>query len=230
MKNWIIIALLFTVSFGAKAGTFEKDLETFTSIRAAGNYKVILKKGDVNKAEIANDDEDVDDDEILLDVVRDELRVRLKADIFKERDIEIVITYKELNLITAKKGCRVVFDTAIEKDKMEFVAESGGKIKAEVKTKKVIASISAGGSIHLKGTTAEAAYNVSAGGTIGAVSLDADKVVATVKAGGEIICTVVNDLNIKITSGGNVSYYGDPGAFEQKITLGGKIIKMNKTH
>ncbi|MFT5823425.1 MAG: hypothetical protein ACI8ZM_004686 [Crocinitomix sp.] len=229
MKNWIIIVLLLTLSFGAKAGTFEKDLETFTSIRAAGNYKVILKKGDVNKAEIVNDDEAVDDDEILLDVVRDELRIRLKADIFKEREIEIIITYKELNLITAKKGCRVVFDTPIEKDKMEFVSESGGKIKAEVKTKKVLASISAGGSIHLKGTTDKAEYNVSAGGTIGAVSLDADKVEATVRAGGEIICTVGNDLLIKITSGGNVSYYGEPKAYEQNITLGGKITKMNKT-
>jgi hypothetical protein len=229
MKNWIIIALLLPLSFGAKAGTFELELEDFTSIRAAGNYKVILKKGDVNKAEIVNDDEDVDDDNILLEVVRDELRVRLKADTYKERDIEIVITYKTLNLITAKKGCRVTFDQTIEKNRMEFEAESGGKIKAEVKTKKVIASISAGGSIHLNGTTDEAEYNVSAGGTIGAVSLAADKVIATVKAGGEIICSVENDLSIKITSGGNVSYFGEPGAYEQNITLGGKIKKMNKT-
>ena len=229
MKNWIIIALLLPISFGAKAGTFEKELDDFTSIRAAGNYKIILKKGDVNKAEIVNNDEEVDDDEILLDVLREELRIRLKADIFKERKIEIVITYKELDLITAKKGCRIVFDKAIVQDKMEFVSESGGKIKAEVKTKKVIASISAGGSIHLKGTTAEAEYNVSAGGTIGTVSLEAEKVVATVRAGGDIICTVVNDLHIKITSGGNVSYYGEPVIFEENITLGGKVIKMNKT-
>lgn len=229
MKNWIIIALLMPLSFGAKAGIFEVELEDFTSIRAAGNYKIILKKGDVNKAEVVNDDDAIDDENILMDVVRDELRVRLKADTYKEREIEIIITYKDINLLTAKKGCRVVFDQAIEKDKMEFVAESGGKIKAEVKTKKVIAEISAGGSIHLKGTTDEAEYNVSAGGTIGAVSLNADKAIVTVKAGGEIICTVENDLAIKITSGGNVSYYGEPKAYEQKITLGGKITKMNKT-
>ena len=229
MRNWIIIALLMSLTFGAKAGDFELDLEHFTSVKTGGSFKLTLQKGEVEKAQVRNNDEDVDDEEVLIEVVRDELRVKLKNDTYKERKIEIVITYIDLDLVTAKKGCQLVMSGVIDKDTIQFEAESGGKIKAELNTKKVSASISAGGSIHLSGTTAEAEYNVTAGGTIATISLAAAKVAATVKAGGEIICTVEDELNIKITSGGNVSYYGEPKGYEEKITLGGKITKMNKT-
>ncbi len=229
MKNWIIITLLLTLGFGANAGEFEEQLDHFTNIKAAGNFKVTLKKGEKEMATIINEDANVDDDKIILEVEEDELSIRIKGDTYKERVLEIVIIYVELESVTSKLGCRLTIDDSLSTDKIEFISDSGGKIRATVAAKKLFATVSAGGSIHLDGAANTAYYKVKAGGTIGAVSVQADKVEATVKAGGEIICSVENDLSIKITSGGSVSYFGDPEGYEQNITLGGKIHKMSKT-
>lgn len=226
MKNWIITLLLIGIGLSAKADDFELKLAEFRSIKAQGNYKVILEKGETNTAKIENHDNDVDDDKIIVEVVNDELRVRLKGDTYKERDVVITITYIKLDKVIAKMGCELEVKGVMDVDNIEFNSDSGGKIKASVNSKRVRTKISAGGSIHLDGTTEKAFYAVSAGGTLGAVSLSAKMVVAEVTAGGEIICSVIDDLAIKITSGGNVSYMGDPEAYEQKITLGGKIAKM----
>ena len=226
MKNWLIVTLLVITSFGVKAGNFDVEIDHFTGVLAMGNFKVTLKKGDVDKVEVINNDEDIIDEKIVCEVEKDVLKLRLKGDTYKERDIEIIVTYTDLSQITSKLGCRLTVEGEMGVDEIEFNSESGGKIKATVASKKVKASISAGGSIRLSGEVDEVEYKISAGGTIGAVSLKANEVKAQVTAGGEIICSVKSVLAIKITSGGNVAYIGDPEGYEQNITLGGKITKM----
>lgn len=227
MKNWIIVMLLMAVGFNANASDFEIEVGEFSEIKAMGKYKVTLKQGDANKVEVFNgDEEDLADDRIVAEVDDDELVLRLKGDTYGERDLEIVVTYVNINKLTSKLGCHVVVESPLKGEEVKLISESGGKIKAEIRSDKVIAEISAGGSIHLDGETGEAEYKISMGGTIGAVSLAAVSVKATVTAGGEIICSVEEDLSVKITSGGNVSYMGEPEGFEQNITLGGKITKL----
>jgi len=227
MKNWIILVVLFLVGPMAMAGNFEVEVEPFNHVRILGNYRVVLQKGDSVKVEVNNNDEDVDDDKIICEVDDDqELTIRIKADTYKEREIEIIITYTDLEVIQGKFGCRIEMKNPIEQDEIRIAMESGSKIRATVDLKKLNAEISAGGSIHVDGKVLNAAYKVSAGGTIGAASLIATSVAATVRAGGEVICYAEEDLAIKITSGGNVSYLGEPEGFEQNITLGGKITKL----
>jgi len=226
MKNWIIGLMVFGSFVTAKAGDFTPSVGFFDEIRVLGNYKVFIEKGAEQKIEIKNNAPEIIDEKIICEVKDSVLTVRIKGDSYKERAIEVYITYTELSQLTAKSGCIVEVKNVMEQENMSFFSESGGKIKAKVASKYILAAISAGGSIHLEGTANEAEYRVNAGGTIGVVSLKAKKVIAQITAGGEIICSVEDDLSIKITSGGNVSYLGTPEAYEQNITLGGKISKM----
>ncbi len=141
--------------------------------------------------------------------------------------MEVLYTYNYLKEINDKFCCEIATTEVFTND-MTFTSESGGKIKASVDCANVTAIINASGSIDLKGTTKNAVYKVGAGGTIAAIDLIATKVFAQVSAGGDVICAVIDDLSIKITSGGNVSYYGNPEAYQQNVALGGKITKMKK--
>ncbi len=226
MKNWIIGLVILGSVVNVNAGDFTPNVAFFNQIRILGNYKVFIEKGTEQKIEIKNNAPEIIDEKIICEVKDSVLTVRIKGDTYKERAIEVYITYTDLQQLTAKSGCIVEVKNVMEQDSMSFFSESGGKIKAHVNSQFVLASISAGGSIHLEGSAKEAEYRVNAGGTIGVVSLIAKKVFAQITAGGEIICRVEDDLSIKITSGGNVSYMGTPEAYEQNITLGGKISKM----
>ncbi|MDA7803845.1 DUF2807 domain-containing protein [Crocinitomix sp.] len=226
MKHFILVTFLFLINYTAKAGDFEVEVSIFHSIEILGNFKVTAQKGEVEKVEIKNLEDDLADEKIICKVKNQVLTVRIKGDLYTEKNIEILITYTNIHYILAKYGCRLEVKGQMEADELEFQTESGGKIKADIKVDKVKATIGTGGSIRLLGTANEATYKISAGGTIGAISLMANKVTAKITAGGEVICSVKNDLSINITSGGTVSYMGEPKAFEQKITLGGTITKM----
>lgn len=226
MKNWIMGLLLSLVSTSGSAGDFIAKVDYFDEIRVLGNYKVFVQKGDEQKVEIKNNAPEVIDEKIICEVKDSTLTVRIKGDTYKERAIEVYITYTTLNWLTAKNGCIAEVMNTMDQSTMNFSVEAGGKIKAKVTCNQLKAEITTGGSIHLEGLVDDATYKVSAGGTIGVVSLDARKVYAQVTAGGEIILRVKEDLSIKITTGGNVSYVGTPEAYEQSITLGGKISKL----
>lgn len=226
MKNWIIGLVVLGLSFSANAGDFSPSVSPFNQIRVIGNYKVFVTQGETQKIEVKNNAPQIIDEKIICEVKDSILTVRIKGDTYKERAIEVYITYTSLSSITSKNGCILEVMNNMNQDMINFDSESGGKIKAKVECKKVTASINTGGSIHLEGIADEAEYKVSAGGTIGVVSLIAQKVIAQITAGGEIILTVEDELSIKIISGGNVSYIGNPEAYEESITLGGKISKL----
>lgn len=228
MKKYIGAFVLVILSgLTTFAGTINPEVTYFNQVRFLGNYKVLLQKGTTQKVEIKNNDASLLDEKIVCEVEDSVMTIRIKGDTYKAKMMEVVVTYTDLNEISAKFGCEVTANDVFTND-ITFNSESGGKIKAAVDCANVTATINASGSIHLNGTTKNAVYKVGAGGTIGAIDLAATKVFAQVSAGGEIICAVIDDLSIKITSGGNVSYYGNPEAYEQNIALGGKITKMKK--
>lgn len=228
MKKYIAAFVLVILSgLTTFAGTINPEVTYFNQVRFLGNYKVLLQKGTTQKVEIKNNDASLLDEKIVCEVEDSVMTIRIKGDTYKAKMMEVVVTYTDLNEISAKFGCEITTNDVFTND-ITFNSESGGKIKAAVDCANVTATINASGSIHLNGTTKNAVYKVGAGGTIGAINLAATKVFAQVSAGGEIICAVIDDLSIKITSGGNVSYYGNPEAYEQNIALGGKITKMKK--
>lgn len=226
MKNITFLILLsFISTLTSFAGDFEMRLNDFRLIKVMGNYKVKLIKSTENKIKI-NNKTSLDDERIVAEVEGNELIVRVKRDTYKERDIEVTIYYTKIFAVTASKGAVIEGEDVLTGDLVRLDAEYGGKIKLGVNCETLQATIATGGSIHINGRCDFAKYEVAAGGTIGAVSVDAFKVDADIRAGGEIICKVTDELKVKILSGGTVSYLGNPKGLEQDITLGGNITKL----
>jgi formylmethanofuran dehydrogenase subunit C len=226
MKKIGLSILSFLLTVTALASNFDLKMDAFTTAEVSGNYKVKFVQADAPSIKVVNKDDELDDDRIIAEVSGSELTIRIKADTYVKRDLEITVYYTKLWSLTAKRGCEVVVKDRLMGDMITIQSESGGKIDVKAEATNLTASVSAGGSISIDGKADVAEFSVSAGGTIGAIDVIAGKVVATVKAGGEIICAADTDLSIKIVSGGSVSYKGNPAKFEQDITLGGKITKL----
>jgi hypothetical protein len=225
MKNLLTIVFV-AFSFFGLAGHSEIKVDHFTTVSAQGNFQVTLILSDLEKVEILKDDPDLDDDKILVEVTGSELSIKIKADVYKERELEVIVYYKKVNELNSKRGIWMIVKEPLVGDEIRLNCGNGGKIKTEVKCETVKLSISGGGSIKLTGTADIAEYSVQVGGVIAAINLDVASVYAEVSTGGEIICYAKEKLDIKISTGGNVSYKGSPESYSEKIVLGGTIEKL----
>ncbi|WP_027419256.1 head GIN domain-containing protein [Crocinitomix catalasitica] len=226
MKNIFFTLLTLCITFGATAGSFEREVSAFNSVLISGNYKVKLVASDKEYVKINNKEDDLADEKIVTEVEGSELIIKIKGDNYKSRNLEITVYYNQLWSVTVKRGAEVFAKGVLTGDIISATCESGGRLDMKVECTSLKVNINAGGSIGIDGQTTSADYRIAAGGTIGAIDVNADNVLAEVKAGGEIICSVNKKLNVKIITGGSVNYRGNPEEIVEDIKLGGKITKL----
>jgi len=227
MKKNLLFAALF-VSFlpTANAGEFDKTVDPFTSVVATGNFAVTMTESTEEKVHVINKDTEITDDRILVTVTGGTLDLRIKNDVVRDKPIEIIVYYKKLFQIESKKDCKLTVTSPIKGDLFTFICTTGGKIKADVTLTTLKVNISNGGTVNLSGTATTAEYVIGTGGTIAAINVKTETTSAKISLLGDINCNVSKKLTVKITSGGTVTYRGNPATFEEKITLGGTVTKL----
>lgn len=226
-NSLLILTFLFSLlSIGQE--TLNKSLSEFTEIAIVGRYTAEIFQGNEYKVTYTLGDEEVENEKLEFSFKNDRLTIKYSGGALNDIDLHLKITVPQLTYIEAKHGVqiRVSDHFKFNKDGIEFQSYSGGKILATSNEASWIkASVNQGGSIRIKGETILAEFSVKTGGTIGAANLKANKVDANVTMGGEIICYPIELLEAKVTSGGTISYKGDPEKIKEKTRLGGTIEK-----
>ncbi|MEO9257271.1 MAG: DUF2807 domain-containing protein [Crocinitomicaceae bacterium] len=228
MKKLSILFLFVIPFLGFSQEFWSKKLSEFSTISIQGRMQVVLASGDEYKVEANIHGDNVDIDKLVFIYKDSKLSVRYQGGAFA--DVDLILTFylpKSVD-IEVKEGVelRMKDGYVLKKDKLMITAFAGGKIAATVASEKVTAEIHQGGSIRLSGSTTDLDCHVFTGGTIATISLKAKNVTASVAMGGEIITTAEDNLDAKVTSGGTISYKGEPKKKTEKITLGGKIEKL----
>ncbi len=211
----------------SQAGEGTKTVDEFNKATFIGDFDVKLKQGDTTSVKYINKDGGLDDSKIQIRVEKGVLKVSLKNDLYVDAyALTIIVTYKTLNDIKAKMGCRVENESVLTGKRIALSGETGGKIKTKVMCEEIDISAGSGCKIDVEGTADRGTYFANLGGTVAAVDLVCKKVNAEIRAGGDIICHAVEKLHIDIASGGTVTYKGNPEDLEEKIFLGGKVKKV----
>lgn len=227
----IIIActlLLFAGVSSVYADTIQKKVDPFTAIDVTGNYKITMIQGEEEKVIVVNNDIEVTSDKIIIENVGSALTIKIKGDNFKKKDMAVTIYYKNVYTIDAKRGSEVTLQTPLKGEVLTFNCSTGGQVKGAIEATTAKLKISSDGLMVLSGNAKLLEIDISAGGIIQAYDIVAESTAVTVKAGGTVKCTAGKKLSIKITTGGTVSYYGEPEVFEESVTLGGTITKLKK--
>lgn len=230
MTKIISLIAVLAICISVNAGEFERKVEGFSTITIIGNYKAKLIKSDEEKVVVTNNDEEVEDDAILAEVKKGELKIRIKNDIFKIRDIMVVVYFKDVNEIKAKKGCLLTCEDMIETENLSLYAGNGGKVRVHGTCETAELMISGGGNINFSGSAASAEYKITTGGTIDAINAEVKDLTCKVSAGGDIRCKASEKMFNQVTTGGTINYKfsGDKAAYEEKISLGGTIKKIKE--
>ena len=107
-----------------------------------------------------------------------------------------------------------------------FNCATGGQVKATIEAGTAKLKISQDGLINVSGTATMAEMEVSTGGTLHAGLLVTETTSAKVTAGGSITVNATVKVSASVTSGGTISYKGNPATVEESIKLGGTITKL----
>ncbi|SFT46634.1 Putative auto-transporter adhesin, head GIN domain [Lishizhenia tianjinensis] len=224
MKLFFLFALL-SIGFGIQAQT--KKLTDFSKLKISGRMEATLYASDSNYIEIINKGNDFDIDKLELVYKGDELIIKYLGSTLVDLNIEMAIYSKGLKQISAHQGAIVTGSKSLNLngDKLTLEVFAGGTIEVNSNANWIEANVKQGGSISLKGKTDHLDLSIATGGYIAASFLEAKKVKAEIKFGGEIICHAINYLDAKIVSGGEINYKGNPEV-NKTIKLGGKVVQL----
>jgi Putative auto-transporter adhesin, head GIN domain len=224
--NFVLTTLFASFVTLVSAGEIEKAVDPFTTVVVTGNYRISMVESTEEKVAVSNNDVDITDDKIIIDVNGGVLDIKIKGDTYKERDMDVTIYYKNVSHIEAKKGARITLQNTLKGDVIIFNCSMGGHVKGNIEAGTAKLKISQDGLINVTGKATFAEMEVATGGTLAAGQLVTETTNAKVTMGGSITVNATVKLTATVTSGGNISYKGNPATYEESIKLGGTITKL----
>ena len=151
------------------------------------------------------------------------LKVTVKENIRWAKEKKVMITIEKLSGVAVSSGAGVWSQSQILSENLKLQSSSGGNLTMDVNAKLLSADCSSGGNMKLSGLAKEAELETSSGGNLKGVDLKADQCTMGASSGGNVSSTVLEKLDAKASSGGNIVYYGDPKSTSVNSSSGGNI-------
>lgn len=225
MKNLIILSLLLFSFFSLGA---TKKIGAFSELIVNSRIIVELIHAENHVVEI-DDNPEIDPEKLSLNYRGDVLTISYTGNLIKGLPVRLKLFCNNLQGIKANSGSEVSMhkDFIVNGNRIRYTAFAGGKLNVHTQSKYTDVEVRQGGSVSVEGKTESLTAKVTTGGIITTSFLEAQDVVAEINLGGEIICTALKTIDAKVTSGGIISYIGNPEV-NKKIVLGGTIENIQK--
>ena len=228
MKNsFVILSSIFSLllSFPAFAAKEVRKPGPFTELKVYGRFDVVLVQGAEESVSIESEETNIQN--VLTEVEEGKLKVRMKTNYFKDTEVKVIVTFKQLNELEASAGAIIDAGT-VEAKKFSFEVNSGSEVKAEVIADSLTTEVTQGASLTLAGNVKHHDLQVSTGGQLTAFLLNTAVTKARVNMGGYAKITVKEKLDAAVNMGGNVSYKGAPKEVKQGTNMGGSITEIRE--
>jgi len=211
------------------------------SINAFSQKMVTKEVGDFNEVKVfdlievnlipSNDQKVVINGEHSEDVkiINDNgvLKLRMNTDTrFRGEDTHIEIFFRKVAVIDANEGARIVVNTVIEQENIELRSQEGGKIIAPLQVENAKVKAVSGGIVEVSGLAQSQEISLNSGGIFEGKDLKTVSTKIGILAAGEAEVNASQQVDVKITAGGDVYIYGDPETVNEKRFAGGRITRM----
>lgn len=198
-----------------------RQVGEFDEIEVSRGMNVYINYGSPAKVVV------VADENLHRDIVTDEdgdvLKVYVNANIREAKEKKVIITVDKLTVVEASSGSNIYTQNPFTSEHTEIKASSGSNITMEFNAGYLKAKGSSGANIILSGVSKESELGASSGANVKAEALKSDKCLLRVSSGSNVFATVVNQLEAKASSGGNIIYYGTPTSTKIEKSSGGNI-------
>ena len=157
------------------------EINSFKSIDVFGAFDIELIKAD--KEDIQIDYNGVHRDNVVVDIYRDKLKLKLKNRHYIDewtsssheyrpsRNVKVKIYYKEIESIAANAGANIQSDEVFKLKELEINAGMGAIVNLKVNCRNIIVKTSMGSEVFMKGKAEELEVNANMGGVLNASAL-----------------------------------------------------------
>jgi hypothetical protein len=200
-----------------------RQVGEFDQIKVSRGMNVYITQGSPAKVVVVAD-------ENLQEIIQTEenggvLKIYADENIRWAKEKKVLVTVEKLNGLESTSGANAWSQNQIMSENLELKATSGSNITLELNAKFLKADCSSGANIKLSGLAKEAELETSSGANLKCPDLKTDQCTMQASSGGTVSCTVVEKLDAKASSGGNIVYYGEPTSTEISKSSGGSINK-----
>jgi hypothetical protein len=198
--------------------------EPFNAIKASHGLDVYLTQDD--KESIV-----IEADENLHQLIKTEVKDKT-LHIYAEKNIghasskKIMVSFKDISAISSSSGSDVVSTNTISSDRLELNTSSGSDMILKVNTTELDCNSSSGSDLKLSGTTQKLIADASSGSDIKAGELKAESSQVKASSGADIMVNTVKELTASASSGGDITYYGNPEVVNKNDSPSGSIRKQ----
>ncbi|MBA4407795.1 MAG: DUF2807 domain-containing protein [Odoribacter sp.] len=198
-----------------------RQVDEFDQIKVNRGMNVYITQGSPSKVVVIADSNL--HESIETEVNGDILTVTVNENIRWAKEKKVMVTVEKLTGLQVSSGANAYSQAQIMSGNLELKASSGANLKMEVNAKYLKADCSSGANIMLSGLAKEAELAASSGANLKGAELKADQCKMRASSGGNVSSTVVEKLEAKATSGGNIVYYGEPSTTDIDTSSGGNI-------
>jgi hypothetical protein len=202
-----------------------RNLSSFNEISVGEAIHVNLIRGSSEKAEVIATGIDLED--VLTEVSGDRLRIHLEGNNYRNIDVLINLTYRELEEIGISSAARVVAKEPIPAESLEIDVSSAGGGELELNAGNVEVGISSAGKLELSGKADHLEVDVSSAGDLDADDLECREADVSVSSGGSADVNISTRIDARASSGGTIRYQGNPEKVFVNSNSGGSIKKRD---
>lgn len=198
--------------------------EPYDAVKVSEGLEVYLTQSD--KASIVVEADENLQELIIVEVVDNVLKIHAKKNIGRATSKKVMVNFKDISSIVSTSGSYINSTNTITGKNLELESSSGSHTDLNIDVNNISCNASSGASINLIGKTKNIEVEASSGSTIKASELVAESGRANVSSGANISVNTTKKLIANASSGGHISYYGNPESVEKnKSNSGGSISK-----
>ena len=198
--------------------------QDFTEIKGSSGLDVYLTQGDENKI-MVEADENLHQ-YIETNVEDGMLHITTSENIGHSEAKKVHVTFKQLNNIEASSGAEVLSNSVIKIENLTLKSSSGAELNVEVFAKDLIAKTSSGADMEISGKASSLNADASSGSELDAKELLVINCSAEASSGAGITVNVKEKLETRVSSGGDIDYYGNPLSVDSNKSHSGSVNKM----
>ena len=186
------------------------DLDPFDGIDVAAGLNVELIPANKNYVEVEMIKGDIKD--VIIKVKNGTLRLKADSGLFGNAPkANLTVYYTDfIQSIDVSSGSRLKSSQVLKGDRMELEASSGASCSVEIEVDELKVDVSSGARINTTGKAGAQSVDVSSGSKYSGKELLSEfaDVSASSGAKAEVFCS--KRIKAESSSGGNISYYGNP--------------------
>ena len=156
-----------------------------------------------------------------------EIGFKNNTNIKTREQIIVYVSLPELEFVDASSSGSVTTKSSFTGEDMRVNVSSGAKISLDFSGESISTNASSGGGIRLKGSANRFKANASSGGAVRAEDYKVRDAKCNASSGGGITVNVSGELDANASSGGRVSYLGNPSNVDANKSSGGSVRQKN---